>query len=1036
MVGSYKSSIPYYCFNDQYNSGFYRDGNNLKSFAIYSGEKRSTERTDSLVAENVFTDTQYKPFRIVEYVSVSSQHYSQNERRCIVYGVPLQAPTIIANNTNDIQLDEKSEYKPSFTIVDRNGDDYTYSVLVDGKFLVQGKRDTGVNIPVIKGVAFNTGVHSIEVIATDITGRSNKVKQLFEVKLPDAQIPELIQTDVTDESYKFKIIDQNRTDYKYCIQINGQYLDESGAIQRDIKWMLIPSKEVEVKGLSPNTTYTVQIKAIGLFGPEPPESNYSIPLVVKTISRQTQSPQNFRTAKIDSSSVDLEWDGVAGASSYVLEQDGVVIKSMLYESKCKVSGLIQGKEYKFRVWAKTEDDVQSKKSELTVRTHALNLKAPKGLKVSETMPSSFKVSWQGVAGASGYDIERNGVIEVTDSPETAYVFENQGQNEKSTIRVRGVTEQGAGAWSEPITGYTTVALGDIVQTAGSAGSAQSIRSNQIIMNWQPIAGAMAYQLEADGEKVYEGKDPIYIHKGLKPESQHSYRVRVKNLGGWGPWSNTLALMTSNGIPTSAPQGIETSASDEGITLTWKPLDEAESYEVVEVVGGKETQVIDNGKGTTCQKKGLKPGSSHTYRVRGKNTVGEGPWSSDIIATTFTEATPVLMNSIESDTKIAVEWSHSEDLATSFSTKIGKTPWDRTNVTTGSAITYEVSINGTSVGTTTNTYYIASGLSPETKYMLRVRMVDPAVPSKGISQWSEEMPVFTTPIRPDMPKNVNATVGDETITITWDGVENAEGYDIELDGVLLENDGENQYIHEGLMPFTLHKYRVRARNGAVEGDWSDLKSIKTLPSYPVAPKEIDIRSYATGAELKWENIPGARGYDLEITEGANVTLIEKLGKPYFNHRKIKEGTESRYRIRTRNVQGISDWSGTIINNAIRAICLKDNTLDLGLTAHDVVDFSKYTMTVTYNPDVVDVEDLSTITGEKELAHGRIEGTDVTIVSFERGKIIFKCDKAVESDESWTGVINSIKFKSKYKGGTTITYTVLTQTKDQLIDGGRK
>lgn len=591
---------------------------------------------------------------------------------------------------------------------------------------------------------------------------------------------------------------------------------------------------------------------------------------------------------------------------------------------------------------------------------------------------------------------------------------------------------------------TLPALGESMVAAvadtGGMDTVTSMKSNQIALTWQGVTGAMAYQLEADGEMVYEGKNPTYLHKGLKPESQHSYRVRVKNLGGWGPWSNILTLMTTSGIPTKAPEGIVTTATDESIAISWKPLDEAEGYEVVEIIGGQPGQILDNGKGTTCLKRAVKPGTTHTYRVRGKNIIGEGPWSSDITVTTYKLPTPVVTNSVERDSAIIVEWAPSEDAANSFVPRFDAMDLSETNaaVTTGSAVssgasgssgtpapTYELKVEGpagTQITGFSQNYTVLTGLAPETRYTVSVRTLGGSPAPADGSAWSKPVPIFTTPVRPLVPQNVSATVTDTTITMSWDAVAGAVGYDIELDGVLLENDGDNKYTHEELEPLTLHKYRVRAQNGLVEGDWSAMKTIRTMPAAPVPPKDITIKSTVTSALIQWPAIPGALGYDVEITNDTEVTLIENINKNYFLHRKVGEGKEMRYRIRTRNIQGESEWTGIIVNNAIKAICTKQGTLDLGLTAHDVVDFKKYTMVVTYNQGVVDVEDLSTKTGDIELIPGKIEGTDITIVAFEPGRIVFKCDKAVEPDESWTGVINSIKFKAKHKGGTTITYTV--------------
>jgi hypothetical protein len=43
-------------------------------------------------------------------------------------------------------------------------------------------------------------------------------------------------------------------------------------------------------------------------------------------------------------------------------------------------------------------------------------------------------------------------------------------------------------------------------------------------------------------------------------------------------------------------------------------------------------------------------------------------------------------------------------------------------------------------------------------------------------------------------------------------------------------------------------------------------------------------------------------------------------------------------------------------------------------------------------------------------------------------VFVVDKSIPPEESWTGVINSIKFKTKVSGGTNITYSVFSKPEE--------
>ena len=549
--------------------------------------------------------------------------------------------------------------------------------------------------------------------------------------------------------------------------------------------------------------------------------------------------------------------------------------------------------------------------------------------------------------------------------------------------------------------------------------------------WLPVDNCVNYEIELDGKVIKTGLVTSYTHKGLKPSTQHTYRIRAICVLGTSNWSPLQTIYTTDGKITTAPQNIVSRAGNTTITITWDAVDEAEGYEITSIsLDGTMGTIIDNGSLTTCELRGLLSNSVYKYKIRGKNSAGEGPWGEELEIATYLLDTPQNIILLKSDTSIKFTW---DEVLNADVYELKYYENIHTNGVTDSAIDIQIPDNGAITANVTGTTVTITELKPCTEYRYSIR----AKSSHGVSSWREVKSTFTLPQKPNTPEDVNAIVSESKITVSWKEVLDASivGYDVELDGVILENDTDNIYIHEGLEPYSIHTYRVRARNELVEGEWSLLNSIRTLPARPTEPKEIVIKSTQTGATLSWKAEPGADGYDLfifrldENDEEIMIEQINNIEECTYTHRRQTKGEEYRYRIRTRNIHGTSSWSGDIINNAIKAQCKKNNTIDLGLTATDVVDFSSYEMVVTYNPGVVEVVDLSTITGKSELKAGKIEGTDITIKEFSNGRIVFVIDKAVTPGEAWTGVINGIKFKAKQTGGTTVTYTVYTKGQQQ-------
>ncbi len=546
---------------------------------------------------------------------------------------------------------------------------------------------------------------------------------------------------------------------------------------------------------------------------------------------------------------------------------------------------------------------------------------------------------------------------------------------------------------------------------------------KIDFTWLPVAYATGYQLELDGKLIDTGLKTSYTYSGLQPKTQHIYRLRTIGADGLSQWSPLERIYTTDGLITAMPQNLTALASNSTITLNWEAVEDAEGYEICQVLSdGSSGAAVSNDDLTTAEFRGLLPGNIYRFRVRAVNSAGEGPWSNAIQVATMLLDTPGNVLLQKNDTSISFVWDAVPG-AEGYELKYGAHSENEGSPGEGSwqpGVTVEV-VSGSGIA--------LKELVPSTEYKYSIR----AKSSGGYSAWSEEMCVFTLPQKPGVPEKVNASVTDTKIIINWTGpLDNSlVGYDIELDGIILENDTLTTYVHEGLEPYTLHTYRVRARNELVEGDWSAASSIRTLPSKPQAPENITVKSTQTGAVLAWAPQLGAKAYDIyvfRLDDNGNEIKVEEtnnIGECTYTHRRQIKGEEYRYRLRTRNIRGISSWSGDIINNAIKAQCRKGNTLDLGLTATDVVDFGSYEMVVTYNPGVVEVADLSTLTGAAELTAGKIEGTGITIKEFSPGRIVFAVDKAVTPGEAWTGVINGIKFKARETGGTTITYTVFTR-----------
>ena len=117
-----------------------------------------------------------------------------------------------------------------------------------------------------------------------------------------------------------------------------------------------------------------------------------------------------------------------------------------------------------------------------------------------------------------------------------------------------------------------------------------------------------------------------------------------------------------------------------------------------------------------------------------------------------------------------------------------------------------------------------------------------------------------PAVPAVPTGLTATpANDSQINVAWNSVSNATGYDLEIDGVVVDKATSLTHAHTGLDPSTQYTYRVRARNALGNSAWSAQASASTYaegqsgPALPSVPTVVAATSLSgsTSATLTWE-----------------------------------------------------------------------------------------------------------------------------------------------------------------------------------------
>jgi subtilisin family serine protease len=307
----------------------------------------------------------------------------------------------------------------------------------------------------------------------------------------------------------------------------------------------------------------------------------------------------------------------------------------------------------------------------------------------------------------------------------------------------------------------------------------------------------------------------YTNGSLAAGTQYWYRVRGYDGSLLGDPSNVATAQTLP--PPASPSGLVAEPlNTTKIRLTWTDNSTYEQgFKVERSTDGGLTWVSSGTLGgdvTTQTVTNLIPGTSYSFRVRAYEGATNGPFSDVVVAATFDPPAPpqnVVATALGS-TSIRLTWVNISPIQTGLKIErsLDGVAWAQVGTTSATATTW------------TNT-----GLLPATAYQYRIR----AIESSTNGPYSDPLNASTLP-PPSAPVNVTATpITSTSVRIVWTDTSAYEtGYRVErsLDGVNWTQIGTtsangSNLSNVSLTPHTTYYYRVRAVEGTVMGDYSQV-----------------------------------------------------------------------------------------------------------------------------------------------------------------------------------------------------------------------
>lgn len=619
-----------------------------------------------------------------------------------------------------------------------------------------------------------------------------------------------------------------------------------------------------------------------------------------------QAPVLSASGGSGAASVRLTWNKVSGAQFYFIyrsetPEGGFANIGRTENTSFNDTTAQVGKQYYYRARANVVVNGFIKNSPFSNRvTVQVRPGKPTGLKLIHVSYDTLKATWLPVGGITRY------VMRITRTDEPADPINQNIPAGTTELTVPGLAT--GGDYLFELTAATDIDIGTTLESDKATVTGKPIPAKptnlkaQTIggehrLTWDPVPGAVKYRVDQsiDGAPytMLNGNVPAPSYNAPTGEAGHRIRYIVYAIGGKNARSAASSPVEVSSQPASASQLNVRSFSASQLRLTWKPaigLGWSDRYLIERSLNGVDGFVQINavaGDVTTYTDRNLTPGTTYFYRVRslaqnGGSLVYGG--FSNIASNYPRPRTPVISSVTADNKKVQVQW-----LSVS-----------------GACHGYEVSYRAASeIGYTTaivgkiNQYTVSNPIGGE-KYEFRIRSYYDRDGRRTYSDYSQT--VQSASYAKPYPKYVTATASGNDFVVTWQAVRGAKHYLIKVNGKEKPDQiAGTSWVLSGATIGSTVEVRVQAvYNNNDKSIWSKA-STASLP-FAVPVLKLDSAT-ASGVNLSWSAVPGAKGYRIYRKEGSAGSfnqLTDVLGgnpvPTVYRDQDISLGKTYYYRVR--------------------------------------------------------------------------------------------------------------------------------------------
>ena len=692
-------------------------------------------------------------------------------------------------------------------------------------------------------------------------------------------------------------------------------------------------------GVTTGATFYYRISAIDAVGTSSASS-------VANALTYTTAPTVTAVSK-SASEIDLSWGTAVGATSYTLQTsvDGGNTWTGLTTANTNTyqnTTLGADTNYKYRV---VSIDTTGSSTPGAVASATTYLAPPTGLALSVASATEIDLSWNAVADATSYKIERSpdntAWTALAPSPAltgASITYANTALTAGSTYyyRISAINSVGTSVASTVLHTLTVPGAPTLTATASSV--------SQVNLSWTAPTSATSYVLQdsTDGGNTWTSlvtqATLSYSNTNLAADSSYKYRVTAIDATGS---SVTSAVATALTLPV-APTGLTvTPVSPTVIDLSWNAKGDATNYKIERSPDNTAWTALApspalTGTSSTYVDTGLTAGNTYYYRISTIGPSGTSSPATAMHAQTYSNA-PTLAGKIISASEIDLSWNAPAS-ATSYKLESSR---DGSSWTT--------------LNSPTTTSYNNTNLMADTTYYYRVSALNPT----GTSAISNVVNDTTIPAA---PTGVAATEASATeIDITWSAVPDATNYKIERspDGTAWTTLTLNpaltsssvRYADTGVTSGATFYYRVSAIDASGTSVASSVAHTQSVPGTPTLTPTV---TSASQISLVWTTVANATSYILQRSTDGGFTWTGAVTQATLSYvdSNLAADTAYKYRVEANDASGSGAFStvvgGTTLENPPTGLAANVHSgTEIDLTWSPIADATSYKLEKSTN-----------------------------------------------------------------------------------------